>query len=100
MNTPQGTAPESPPPLVGRVRIAQIVPVVGLSRPTIYRMIAAGEFPAPQRISARASLYDAAEVCDWLRDPLAWAARNKAAQAAPAAAAPAANTANDGWGQA
>ncbi|MEN1924815.1 helix-turn-helix transcriptional regulator [Luteimonas qiangzhengi] len=96
MNAPQGTARDNPP-LVGRVRIAQIVPVVGLSRPTIYRMIAAGEFPAPQRISARASLYDAAEVCDWLRDPLAWAARNKAEPAAPTAAAePAAAT---GWGQ-
>lgn len=99
MNAPKPSGPESPP-LVGRVRIAQIVPVVGLSRPTIYRMIAAGEFPAPQRISARASLYDAAEVCEWIADPMAWAARNKAAQAAPVAAAPAANTANDGWGQA
>lgn len=97
MNTPQKAAPETPP-LVGRVRIAQIVPVVGLSRPTIYRMIERGEFPAPQRISARASLYDAAEVCEWLRDPLAWAARNKAAQTAPTVAAP--NAVNDGWGQA
>ncbi|MGY0559727.1 helix-turn-helix transcriptional regulator [Luteimonas sp. A277] len=94
MNTPK-TLPQDNPPLVGRVRIAQVVPVVGLSRPTIYRMIERGEFPRPQRISARASLYDAAEVCDWLRDPLAWAARNKAAQATPTAP-----TAADGWGQA
>lgn len=96
MNTPQPSAPETPP-LVGRVRIAQIVPVVGLSRPTIYRMIERGMFPAPQRISARASLYDAAEVCAWIRDPAAWAAKNKAAQAAPTVAV---KPAADGWGQA
>lgn len=99
MNTPQVTAPESPPPLVGRVRIAQIVPVVGLSRPTIYRMQASGDFPRPMRISARCSLYFGSEVMDWCRDPLEWARRNKAAIAA--AAAPAADkSANDGWGQA
>lgn len=49
------------------VRLPQVELLTGLSRSTIYRLIAAGELQQPVRISARASAWPLSEIiayCD------------------------------------
>ncbi|MFC3815017.1 helix-turn-helix transcriptional regulator [Lysobacter sp. GCM10012299] len=43
----------------------------GLSSSEIYRRIAAGTFPAPVKIGARCSAWQAAEVDAWIADRIA-----------------------------
>ena len=48
------------------LRLPEVCGIVGLSRPTVYRLIAAGKFPRPARIGIRASGWSAAEVEAWV----------------------------------
>ncbi len=43
----------------------------GLSRTTVYRLIARGDFPAPVRLSARAIGFDEAAVTRWIAERVA-----------------------------
>ncbi len=56
------------------VRLPQVVAVVGLKRAAIYAQIAKGSFPAPHKLTARASGWRIGEVRKWLADPRSWEA--------------------------
>ena len=43
------------------------------SRTTVWRMEKAGKFPKSIRITPRLTVWDVAEVREWLADPLGWA---------------------------
>jgi len=47
-------------------KISELVAVLGLSRTTIYRAVAAGTFPKPLSLSPRRVGWLAATVDDWL----------------------------------
>jgi prophage regulatory protein len=49
------------------LRLRQVQERVPLSRAQIYRLIAEGDFPAPFRLSARTSAWDADEISEWLQ---------------------------------
>lgn len=48
------------------LRFPEVQARTGLSRTHIYRLIQKNEFPAPHRLSARVSAWDAAAVDSWL----------------------------------
>jgi prophage regulatory protein len=47
------------------IRLPQVIDRVGMARPTIYRMIQHGQFPAPVKVGS-AALWSEAEVSAWL----------------------------------
>jgi len=49
------------------IRMPDLVMLVGLSRATIYRMICEGDFPAPIKLSRRASGWLESAVQSWIR---------------------------------
>jgi prophage regulatory protein len=49
-------------------RVPEVLLRTGLSRSTLYAQIAAGTFPQPIKISARATAFLAHEVTQWLAD--------------------------------
>ncbi|MEP7328159.1 MAG: AlpA family transcriptional regulator [Betaproteobacteria bacterium] len=59
------TATESAPTIIRRRRVEG---KVSLSRSTIYERIAAGTFPAPVKLGARAVGWIESEVDDWIRE--------------------------------
>lgn len=64
-------------PSEGKIRFTAIKRVTGTgSRSTIWRWEQAGKFPKSTRITPRTTVWDAAEVRDWLADPIGWAKRN------------------------
>ena len=48
------------------IRLPEVRSVTGLSRSTIYRRVAQGEFPAPVQISERAVGWREDEVMEWI----------------------------------
>jgi prophage regulatory protein len=52
-------------------RLPQVRARTGLSRSEIYRRISGGDFPAPVKLSERASAWNAAEVDRWISDRIA-----------------------------
>jgi prophage regulatory protein len=52
------------------IRLPEVLARTGLSRPSIYRSMAAGGFPKPARFG-RATFWAAHEVDEWIRDRLA-----------------------------
>lgn len=46
-------------------RLPRVLAETGLSKPTLFRRIKAGEFPRGFKISARAAAWSAAEVENW-----------------------------------
>jgi prophage regulatory protein len=48
------------------LRIAEVLRTSGLSRSTIYRLVAVGEFPAPVKLAASAVGWREAEIREWL----------------------------------
>ena len=50
-------------------RIRDVLRITALSRPTLYRRIAARRFPAPVRLGGRACGWPAAELQAWIADP-------------------------------
>jgi len=49
------------------LKIQTVVAVTGLSESTIYRKVAAGEFPAPVKDGPRCTRWVAGKVQNWLR---------------------------------
>lgn len=48
------------------LRISEVCKLTGLSRATIYRLKAAGDFPAPVRLSARAVGWRLCDIMEWI----------------------------------
>ena len=66
----QQTEPGTTPP-VRFVRLPEVIVRTGLSRSTIYVMVAAGRFPKPVRLGARAVGWIESELDEWIRDRIA-----------------------------
>ncbi|WP_397536125.1 helix-turn-helix transcriptional regulator [Roseateles sp.] len=49
------------------LRIATVAQATGLSSATIYRKLAAGEFPEPVRLGARCTRWKSADVRAWIQ---------------------------------
>lgn len=49
------------------LRVQTVAAATGLSAPTIYRKLKAGEFPQPVKLSARCTRWKSAEVRDWIQ---------------------------------
>lgn len=54
------------------VRLPEVVRRTGLSRATIYRKVARGEFPQRQKISANVVAWYESDLQRWLRSPMHW----------------------------
>jgi len=50
------------------LRRADVERLIGLSRSTIYKMIAEGDFPQPIKIGARAVGWLESDICQWLNE--------------------------------
>ena len=48
------------------LKVREVIAKVGLSRGHLYRMIAAGEFPKPVPLSARARAWRSDEIDHWI----------------------------------
>ena len=55
-----------------RQKDLQQLRVICFSAPTLWRMVAAGTFPKPIKISAQITAWRVCEVRDWLDDPAGW----------------------------
>lgn len=55
-------------------RLRDVLRITSLSRPTIYRRIAANRFPAPIRLGGRACGWAIAELQTWISDPESYGA--------------------------
>lgn len=63
------------PPTFGMLRLAQILPFVGVSKPTLYSWMMQGRFPAGTKVSRSLRLIPAEDFHAWQRlGPDAWAA--------------------------
>ena len=56
------------------IRLPTVLQRTGFSRTHLYRLVRTGKFPAPRRLSARASGWSEAEVDAWLASKLGSAA--------------------------
>lgn len=54
---------QSPPRLL---RLPKVMAMTGLGRDSVYRMAAAGNFPQPRKIGARASAWLESEIVHWI----------------------------------
>lgn len=50
------------------LRRSAVTAMTSLSRPTIYRLVKAGKFPRPLRLSANAVGWDVRDVLTWIDD--------------------------------
>lgn len=64
------------------LRLSAVVVKTGLSRSTIYRLAAAGQFPRPIWLTAHTSTWDAAEIDRWIAEREAVTHRMRAGGAA------------------
>ena len=55
-------------------RMRDVIRITSLSRPTLYRRIAAGRFPAPIKLGGRASGWTAQALQAWINDPAGYVA--------------------------
>ncbi|MCK9511577.1 MAG: AlpA family phage regulatory protein [Pigmentiphaga sp.] len=55
-------------------RMKDVIRITALSRPTLYRRIAAGRFPAPVKLGGRASGWSAQALQAWIDDPTGYVA--------------------------
>ncbi len=55
-------------------RMKDVIRITALSRPTLYRRIAAGRFPAPVKLGGRASGWPAQALQAWIDDPTGYEA--------------------------
>ncbi len=68
-DSPRGTAPADQDDLAGVdrfLRISAVKSLVGLSVPTIYRLIAKGEFPRPIKLTKTASGWKLSAINRWM----------------------------------
>lgn len=47
------------------IRLPELIRITGLSRPTLYRMIAKGRFPAPFELSINSKGWKASQIRTW-----------------------------------
>lgn len=78
--TPIGSHRELPAPAFFRIR--DVLRITGLSRPTLYRRIAACRFPPPVHLGGRACGWPCAALQAWIADPESYRAP-QAAHASP-----------------
>lgn len=64
-------------------RIRDVLRITALSRPTLYRRIAAQRFPPPIHLGGRACGWAAAALMSWIEDPEGYRAPATANAAAP-----------------
>lgn len=74
------TTEHSLPEKLSLERLPQVLARTGLSRAGLYRLIAAGHFPRPVRLTERSSAWPSAEVDEFIQDRMA-ARDSKAVQA-------------------
>ncbi len=53
-------------PATGYIRIAYLVTFLTLSKPTIWRLVKAGKFPKPIKLSEQCTAWKAEAVHEWL----------------------------------
>lgn len=53
------------------LRLPCVIARTGISRSTLYRMVAAGDFPRPIRLTERASAWSSAAVDAWIASKIA-----------------------------
>lgn len=56
------------------LRLPQVQALVGLSRSSIYDLVAKGRFPAQHKLTAHASGWRIGDIRNWLVNPSGWAA--------------------------
>lgn len=61
-------------PLPAYVRMNAVLRITGLSRTTIYRRIASGQFPPPVHLGRRACGWRTAALREWIENPEAYVA--------------------------
>lgn len=64
-----GTVNASQPVEPAFYRLADIIRITALSRSSIYRRIAAGDFPAQVSLGGRATGWRRADLQEWINDP-------------------------------
>lgn len=68
----KGGEPVAAPTIVGppasMMRLRGVLAVVGVSRSTLFRLIAAGEFPRPVALSERTRAWPSSEVEKWIAE--------------------------------
>lgn len=63
MQTNQQQKTDAPPQFI---RLPEVVRLTGIKRTHIYRLQQLGKFPKRIKLSARASVYVASEISDWI----------------------------------
>lgn len=58
------------------LRLPEVIALVGLSRSSIYDLIARNRFPAQQKLTAYAAGWRVGAVRRWLADPSGWSTLN------------------------
>ena len=66
------------------LRVRDVLPLIGVSRTTLWRMIRAGEFPAPVWITERTAAFLQETVESWIRCRVEGTAWNSDEQGQPA----------------
>lgn len=64
-------------------RIRDVLRITALSRPTLYRRIAARKFPAPVHLGGRACGWSSAELQTWINNPEKYSAMQSAETLSP-----------------
>jgi prophage regulatory protein len=59
--------PAAPAPAFFRIR--EVLRITALTRPTLYRRIAAGKFPPPQHLGGRVCAWSRTALQRWIEDP-------------------------------
>lgn len=62
-------------PPEGFASISTVCALTSKSKPTIYRWVNAGIFPAPVRLGPNSVGFRVEQLREWLVDPLAWEAK-------------------------
>lgn len=67
-------------PEVRFLRLPEVKDRVGLSRSQIYRLVQAGDFPAPLKLSAQVSVWPDGDIVRWQSEALQKAGRGAIAE--------------------
>lgn len=62
-------------PPIGKSRWEQLRYIIPVSRETWRKLCKAGKAPHPERISLRCTVWDNAEIHNWLHDPVGYQAK-------------------------
>ncbi|MEH6552427.1 MAG: AlpA family transcriptional regulator [Pseudomonadales bacterium] len=61
------------------LRLSEVVKITGLAKATIYAKVANNTFPAPIKLSERASAWIDQEIEQWVQDRISFSRNNTAA---------------------